>query len=110
VLYRVWLLALVAAGMLTAAWMFATIRIRITSLFAAGIWSFVYVASDTLEVINPATGDLQAVDIGAFEYLILSFALLSFVTFIAAVKGWYPPDVRELSDDELRGQPTTNRQ
>jgi hypothetical protein len=109
-LYRVWLLAVIGATGLTAVWMFATTRLQIATLFATGLWSFAFVASDSLELFNATAGATRAVDVGAFAYVLLAFALLSMTAFIGTVVGFYPPDVRELSDDDLRGEPASNRQ
>ena len=105
-LWRVWLLAVLGATLLTTAWMFVERRLHVTTLFAAGLWSWCYVTTDGLELFK--SGSTRAVDVGAFSWLILGFALLSFTAFAGSVLGFYPPEhEQELSEQSLN-RSTTN--
>lgn len=90
-LWRVWLLGIIGAAALTAAWLFSTRRLEVSTLFAAALWSWSYVTTDSLELVD-ATGATRAVDVAAFSYLLLGFALLSFTAFAGVVFGFYPPE------------------
>jgi len=105
-LWRVWLLAFLGASALTAFWLVASTRLYTTTLFSAGLWSWCYATVDNIEVLQ-SSGSVYAVDTGAFGFLVLAFALLSFTAFAGSVLDFYPPKDEQLSEQSLN-RSTTN--